>query len=304
MFWFTGNYLPLRTRLLSQRLPKPRKLVRDTLGLGPSLGWCGTLEVRLATTAREIRKAQRLRYKVFYEEGAARPDRTAALIRRDICVFDKVCDHLIVVDHAAHSRLGRLKPKIVGTYRLLRQEVAEANLGFYSAGEFGIAPLLARHPGKNFLELGRSCVALAWRGKRTLELLWRGLWAYVQHHRVDVMIGCASLPGTNALALAMPLSFLHAHARAEGDWAVEGLPGRAVPAGLFVASALNSRKALASLPPLVKGYLRAGAKFSASAVIDRQFGTTDLLVILPVAEISERYVAHFGGGEPVRREAA
>ena len=304
MFWFTGNYFPLRTNLLSPRRPKLRKRARDPFGLGPALGWCGTLEVRLATTAREIRKAQRLRYKVFYEEGAAQPDRTAALIRRDICAFDRVCDHLIVVDHAARSKLGRIKPKVVGTYRLLRQEVAQANFGFYSAGEFDIAPMLALHPGKKFLELGRSCVAQAYRGKRTLELLWRGLWAYVQHHRVDVMIGCASLPGTNPLALALPLSFLHAHARAEGDWAVEGLPGRAMPSGILSAAALNPRQALACLPPLVKGYLRVGAKFSASAVVDRQFGTTDLFVIMPVAEISERYIAHFGGGDGTKQDAA
>ena len=86
-------------------------------------------------------------------------DRTAALIRRDICPFDKFCDHLLVIDHAAVNRFGKPKAKIVGAYRLLRQDVAARHGGFYSAGEFDIAPLLARHPGKRFLELGRSCVA-------------------------------------------------------------------------------------------------------------------------------------------------
>jgi len=84
----------------------------------------------------------------------------------------------------------------VGTYRLLRQEVAERHGGFYSAGEFEIADLLKRHPGKRFLELGRSCVLPAYRSKRAIELLWRGIWTYVREHRIDVMIGCASFVGT------------------------------------------------------------------------------------------------------------
>ena len=305
MVWFTGNYARKNSRLPGFAALKPRRIVRDLQGLGPSLGWSGNLEVRLATTSREIRKAQRLRYKVFYEEGGARPDRTAALIRRDICAFDRVCDHLIVIDHAARTnRLGRIKPKVVGSYRLLRQEVAQANRGFYSAGEFELAPLLARHADKNFLELGRSCVAQAYRGKRTLELLWRGLWAYVQHHRIDVMIGCASLPGTNMLALAGPLAFLHDHARAQDDWQIEGLAGRGLPTGNLGSSALGTRKVLAGLPPLIKAYLRAGARFGTTAVIDHQFGTTDLFVMMLIADISPRYIAHFSGECAIEKVAA
>ena len=302
-FWFTGNYAPFRAGLFRTAENGPGPKSASASGFGPSLGWCGTLEVRLATTAREIRKAQRLRYKVFFEEGGAQPDRTASLIRRDVCEFDRICDHLIVIDHAARSKLGRLKPRVVGTYRLLRQDVAQANSGFYSAGEFDIAPMLAAHDGLNFLELGRSCVAKNWRGKRTLELLWRGLWAYVRHHRVDVMFGCASLPGTSPLALAAPLGFLQAHARAEGEWEVSGWPGRCLPAGMVSAPAINPRKALAALPPLIKAYLRCGAKFSTSAVIDWHFGTIDVLAIMPVADISEKYIAHFGG-EAGERAAA
>ena len=204
------------------------KPFRDLCGLSPSLGRAGSLEVRLATTKREIRKAQRLRYKVFYQEGAARPDATTALIRRDVCPFDPICDHLIVIDHAARtSRLGRLKPKIIGTYRLLRQDVAALHGGFYSAREFDIAPLLARHAGQRFLELGRSCVLGPWRGKRTLDLLWRGLWAYVRHHRIDVLIGCASFPGTDPLVHAASLGFLAAHARAEDAWQARPQAGAA-----------------------------------------------------------------------------
>ena len=86
---------------------------------------------------------------------------------------------------------------MVGTYRLLRQDRAEAHFGFYSSGEYDLAPLLERHPGKRFLELGRSCVLKPYRTKRTVELLWHGIWTYVLHHRIDAMLGCASLEGTD-----------------------------------------------------------------------------------------------------------
>ena len=263
----------------------------------------GSLEVRLATTRKEIKKAQRLRYKVFFEEGQAKPDPAAALTRRDICPFDRLCDHLLVIDHAARTpRPGRLKPRVVGTYRLLRQDVAARNGGFYSAREFDIAPLLARHPGLHFLELGRSCVLASHRSKKTLELLWRGLWAYVQHHRVDVMIGCASFPGANPLAHALPLRFLAGEAAAPPQWNVRAQPHRRVPMTGHGEARTDARKVLAALPPLIKGYLRVGARFGDGAVIDRQFGTTDVFVVMPVADIAARYAAHFG--ETRGREAA
>ncbi|MBA4207834.1 MAG: ornithine--acyl-ACP N-acyltransferase OlsB, partial [Polymorphum sp.] len=103
-----------------------------------SLGRVGSLEVRLARTAREVKKAQRLRYHVFYEEMSAIADAQTLAARRDMDAFDAICDHLLVVDHASMKRnkLGRLQPQIVGTYRLLRQEVAEAHGGFYTASEY------------------------------------------------------------------------------------------------------------------------------------------------------------------------
>ena len=258
------------------------------------LGRFGNFEIRIAR-GKEIRKAQRLRYKVFYEEGGAIAHGRAALVRRDICPFDKFCDHLLIVDLAARNAFGRIKPKIVGTYRLLRSEVAAEHGGFYGEGEFDIAPLLARHAGKRFLELGRSCVHAKYRSKRVIELLWRGLWTYIQHYHVDVMFGCASLPGTNPLAIALPLSFLHYHASAEDEWRVRPREGRAVPMDIIDKSAIDQRRGLAALPPLIKGYLRVGAKFGEGAVIDPQFGTIDVFTVMPIAEIEQRYIAYYGG---------
>jgi putative hemolysin len=264
--------------------------------VSPVLGRIGSLEVRLAVTAAEVRAAQSLRYRVFYEELAAVPDLAARMTRRDRDGYDALCDHLLVVDtEETESRPFRKpRPRIVGTYRLLRQDVAERHHGFYSGGEFDIAPVLARHPSLKFLELGRSCVLKPYRNKRTVELLWHGIWAYVLRHGMDVMIGCASLEGTDPDRLALPLAFLHHHARATGDWAVSALPGRRVPMDRLPQEAVDTRAALHALPPLVKGYLRLGAMIGDGAVVDRQFNTTDVLIVMPVSALSERYVAYYG----------
>jgi putative hemolysin len=263
-------------------------------GLDGALGRIGSLEVRLAETKKEVRKAQRLRFDVFFAEGGAVADARTALTRRDKDRFDKFCDHLIVVDHDARNRFGKKKSKVVGAYRLLRSDVAKNKGGFYSAGEYEIAPLLARHQGKIFLELGRSCVLEPYRGKRTIELLWRGVLAYIRHHKIDALIGCASFPGSNPLSHAAALSFLAQHARAADEWNVRAREDLHVPMDIIAKEAVDPRKALNTLPPLIKGYLRVGAKFGDGAVIDRKFNTTDVFVVMPVAEMDARYLEHFG----------
>jgi putative hemolysin len=260
-----------------------------------TLGRLGELEVRLARSPFEVRRAQALRYRVFYEELAAIADARAQAMRRDVDEFDLICDHLLVLDHGAPRRpFLRHKPEIVGTYRLLRQEIAELNGGYYSAGEYDIAPLLDSYPQLRFLELGRSCVLEPYRNKRTVELLWHGIWSYVLMHNLDVMIGCASLEGTDPDRLAVPLSFLHHTALAPPEWRVRALDDRYVPMDRMAVEAIDPKAALRQLPPLIKGYLRLGAYIGDGAVVDYQFGTTDVLIILPVAKINPRYVHYYG----------
>lgn len=263
---------------------------------GSLLGSIGSLEVRLAGKHKQIKRAQRLRYQVFYGEMGAIADARTLRKRRDIDGFDRICDHLLVYDR--NPKPGKLwgKPELVGTYRLLNGPVAAAHGGFYSQSEFAVADLVARHPQLNFLELGRSCVRADYRGKRTIELLWHGIWSYVRRHGCDVMIGCASFEGTDPDALAMPLSFLHHHAAAPDQWRVSALPHRHVDMNRVAKDRLDQKAALRALPPLIKGYLRLGAFVGEGAVIDHQFGTTDVLIIMPVAAINERYITHFGPG--------
>jgi putative hemolysin len=257
-----------------------------------TFGRLGTLEVRLARTAAEVRRAQKLRYRVFYKEMCAVPDAGKMIAQRDVDPFDGICDHMIVLDHAARGPTG--KPAIVGTYRLLRQQIAERSAGFYSAGEFDIAPLLARHRDSKFLELGRSCVLPAYRTKRTVELLWHGVWTYILHHGFDAMLGCASLEGTDPHELALPLSFLHHFAPAPEEWRVRALPQRYVEMNRISREHIDKKAAVHALPPLLKGYLRLGAFIGEGAVIDYQFGTIDVIGVLPVSAISARYMHYFG----------
>lgn len=253
------------------------------------LGRIVNLELRLATGEDDVAHAQRLRYHVFYEEMAAQPDAPASVTGRDADAFDAICDHLLVLDHGKGDG-----PKVVGTYRLLRQDVARRHGGFYTSKEYAIGPMLEAHPDANVLELGRSCVLAPYRNKRTVELLWHGIWSYVLRHRIDVMLGCASLTGTDPEALALPLSFLAHFASAPEEWNACAHAHLHVPMARMPREAIDARAALAALPPLIKGYLRLGAVFGDGAVVDRQFGTTDVLVVLPVARINPRYIAHFG----------
>lgn len=259
-----------------------------------TLGRLGALEVRLACEKHDVKRAQKLRYRVFYQDGTAIADAATMLARRDKDSFDRICDHLMVIDHAAKPSLRGRQP-VVGTYRLLRQEVAMTHGGFYTEDEFDISGLVERHPSLRFLELGRSCVLPRYRTKRTVELLWHGIWSYVRQHRLDVMIGCASFEGTDPDRLALPLSFLHHYAAAPEAWRARAHPSRYVEMNRMPKEAINPKAALHELPPLIKGYLRLGAFIGDGAVIDHQFGTTDVLIIMPVSAIHARYIEHFGG---------
>jgi len=262
-------------------------------------GSIGSLEVRLARSRGDVRRAQRLRYQVFYEEMSAIPNQAAMIQRRDEDPYDAICDHLLVVDHGAipvaRRRPWKRRPRVVGTYRVLRQDVADRHGGFYTQREYNVAPLIAdKGPGISFMELGRSCVLRPYRNRRSVELLWHGLWTYIREHGIDVMIGCASFAGTDPKALATPLSFLYHNALAPEEWRVRAHDHLYVDMNMLAPGEVDNRAALKALPPLIKGYLRLGAFVGDGAVIDRQFGTTDVLIILPIEAIDPRYFSHFG----------
>ncbi|WP_127076985.1 GNAT family N-acetyltransferase [Rhodomicrobium lacus] len=261
-------------------------------------GKIGNLEVRLARSVADIKKAQRLRFEVFYKEMAAIADARTRIKKRDADQYDPICDHLLVVDKAVERAAKRPWPKrskVVGTYRVLLQDVAEKNQGFYTQGEYDIAPLIEKKRATHtFMELGRSCVLKPYRNKRTVELLWQGLWNYIREQRANVMIGCASFPGTDPKEHALALSFLHHFSRAPDEWLVSAHPDIKVDMNMIPKEEINPKEALKGMPPLIKGYLRLGCYIGDGAVVDKQFGTTDVLIVLPLEAIDSRYFSHFG----------
>ena len=255
----------------------------------------GNLGLRLANSATDTDSIQALRYRVFYSEMGAKADAQTAATQRDIDAYDAVADHLMVVDHA----LGDGPDSVIGTYRLIQRDAA-ARLGqFYSADEYDLGPI-ERFPG-NILELGRSCVVAEYRGRATMQLLWSGIAAYVFHHQIELMFGCASLPGIDTDALGVELTYLYYNHLAPVEIRPRALPHRYIEMRRVDQDSYDPRRALATLPPLIKGYLRLGGFVGDGAVVDPQFNTTDVAVVVKTDLVTARYSRHY---ERQARDAA
>lgn len=260
----------------------------------PVLATSGALEVRLAETEHEVALAQRLRYEIFYQEKSAIPSDEMRASRRDFDKFDDVCDHLLVIDRDVQGEDGQ--PLVIGTYRLTREKDAEKVGGFYTAGEFDLGRMISGMPkGTRYLELGRSCIHKDYRSRPgAMQLLWKGLMAYVARFDIDMMFGCASLPGTNVAEMALPLSYLHHFHAMPEHLRVRAQPELFVDMNRMAMDQIDAREGLRSLPPLLKGYVRAGCCIGEGAVVDRQFGTTDVFIYFPVSGLDPRYKSRFG----------
>ncbi len=262
----------------------PERAIRESQGFSPAAS--GSLEVRFAQDRDEVAAAQALRFRVFYEEMDAHPDPVARVTRRDVDPFDEVCDHLLVVDHDLPA-----SDAVVGTYRLLREDVAARRGGFYSAAEYDLSPLTDGPSRRgSFLELGRSCVHPAYRTNATIQLLWRGIARYLDVYGIAVMFGCASFPGTCPEEHQVALSYLHGNHLAPVDCRVRARAGRFVAMDAIPPDAYAFRKALRRLPPLIRAYLRLGAFVGDGAVVDHAFGTTDVFILLFADRIAPRYL--------------
>jgi putative hemolysin len=240
-----------------------------------------TVSVRLATSPQEIEAAQRLRYKVFYEEYGAKPTPEMTREKRDFDKYDHVADHLIVYDEGEN---------IVGTYRMLRRDVADQHGGFYSSGEYDLSSILSQN--KSQLELGRSCVLPEFRTRPVLQLLWQGIAAYVADHNIELLFGCGSLHGTDVEKLAVPLSYLYHYHLAPTQIRARALEDSYIDMNIIPKDQINEKEAFNDLPPLMKGYLRIGATIGDGAFIDRQFNTTDVFIVMPTDFVTKRYRSH------------
>lgn len=250
----------------------------------------GDFEVRCAENAAEIDAAQALRYRIFYDEMKARLTPDVAARQRDFDVYDSVCDHLLVLDR----RRGEGPEGIVGTYRLIRRSAAEKVGAFYSSSEYDIRPMVD-YPGE-VLELGRSCIAKDARNTATMQMLWRGIALYAYHYNIQVMFGCASFPGVEPAQHAQAMSYLHHHHLAPPEIRVRALPHRYVSMDMLPPGSYDARRAMARVPPLIKGYLRLGGFIGDGAVIDSEFNTTDVFIIVKTELVTEKYIRHYERG--------
>ncbi len=233
-------------------------------------------KIEWANSLSEIKEAQRLRYKVFAEEMGANLAQNAEGL--DVDEFDAYCDHLLIRDQDTL--------KVVGTYRVLPPHKAKEIGRLYSDSEFDLSRL--DHLRPKLVELGRSCVHQDYRSGAVIMALWSGLAQYMQKNGYEIMLGCASIPmadgGHFAASLYNSLSNeqmapveFHAFPRLP-------LPLEKLNGGLEVEA-----------PPLIKGYLKLGAKICSSPAWDPDFNTADLLTMLRLSEINPRYAKHFLG---------
>lgn len=251
----------------------------------------GTLEVFIACRPEDLAASQALRFEVFFEEMGAPITPEFAAVKRDFDKFDDVCDHLLVVEHQPGGGY-----KVVGTYRLLRREPMKKVGRFYSAGEYDITPIL-QYPGE-ILEVGRSCVHPDYRNRAVMQLLWRGIGAYVTRFNIHIMFGCASFHGTDPDTHAMALSYLHHYHLAPKDLCPRALDELYVEMNRMPKEQVDVKQGFAALPALIKGYLRLSGYIGAGAVIDPEYNTTDVSIVVKTDRVTDKYAQRYGKDMP------
>ncbi|MES2186732.1 MAG: GNAT family N-acyltransferase [Pseudomonadota bacterium] len=252
----------------------------------------GGLDIRWADSEDEVREAQRLRYHVFVQElGARLPAPADAAPGHDTDRFDPFCDHLLVRATGPGDAGGG---PLVGTYRVLAPRGARGAGGLYTDTEFDTRALAAIRP--RAVELGRSCVRPGWRSGSVIMAMWSALCQYMLQHELDTMIGCASVGlhdgGATARGLWQRLRTTHL---VDARWHVR--PYRAYPLGdpTGPSSSPQGDQAESPTPPLIKGYLRCGARLLGPPAHDENFNTADLPMMLNIDDFSRRYRRHFLG---------
>jgi L-ornithine Nalpha-acyltransferase len=244
------------------------------------------LILRFAQDEADLHAAQNVRYKVFYEEMGAKPIKDMAKLERDYDDFDNQCQHLLVVDTNDDP-----KGKIVGTYRMFFQKKSIGYKPFYTEGEFDISKI--KEQGHRILEVGRSCILEEYRKRFVIQLLWQGIGAYIHHHDVDFLIGCASLDGIDMQEHAMTLSYLHHFHLVRPELRTTALPHLYKDINMIPKDQIDEKKSLMALPPLIKGYLRLGGKIGDGAIIDEQFNTVDVCIIVERELISGKHIDYY-----------
>ena len=273
-FFFKSNSSPSKPFLKNKKFPKIE--LKDFV-------------IKLADTKSELKKAQALRYSVFYKEKKAKPTFPKKVMRLDYDKIDKFADHLIVIDK---KRKG-IKNEIVGTYRLIRGNIASHFGGFYTSAEFDITNILNSYNNAQVLELGRSCVHKDYRTGTTMKLLWKAIAEYIKLYDINILFGCASFPGIDVQKFSKEFAYLRSNFALPNQISVQSLVNNNDP--IFNKNNIekNDLRTFAKLPPLIKGYLRVGGRISNSFFVDYDFNTIDLCVVVQTKNIDKKYKNKF-----------
>lgn len=240
--------------------------------------------LRLARDDRDLRAAQRLRYRVFVQELGAMGPMVDHDQQLEIDAFDAHFDHLLLIDT---RRDAAALEDVVGAYRLLPSDRLATAGRFYSESEYDLSAL--KHSQRKLVELGRSCVHPDYRGGSAMLQLWNGLADYVLERDIEILFGAASFHGTDVATLAHPLSHLAHHHLAPEPLRVRALPPHAVAMDIIPADALDRRAALIGIPALIRAYLRLGGFVGEGAFVDHAFNTTDVCLVLDTARMSDKH---------------
>ncbi|MEM9046306.1 MAG: GNAT family N-acyltransferase [Pseudomonadota bacterium] len=245
----------------------------------------GRFTVRLADSEADVRAAQRLRYRVFVEEMGATPSPEDAVDRRETDRYDPFFEHLLLIDNECER--PEIEHGVVGVYRLMRDSSARDGIGFYGSSEYDLSKLLA--PGRQSVELGRSCVDVEVRGGAGMHMLWTGLGEYVNAYDISIMFGVASFHGRKVEPIGQALSYLHHNHLAPPDLRVRAVEHNFTAMDVLPVERVSRAEAMRQLPALIKAYIRLGGFVGEGAFIDYEFNTVDVCLLMDTTRMVERY---------------
>lgn len=225
----------------------------------------GHYTARIAQGASELVFAQALRHLCFRGGPGLDADR-----------FDPVCSHVLIED----QRDGCL----VGCYRLMALS-SGASIGRSYAAQFYDLSALAAFD-RPMLELGRFCTHPDRTDPDILRIAWGALARQVDAGGVGLLFGCSSFAGTSAAPYRDAFAALRARHLAPHRWA----PRIKAPQVMTLASELpagppDARRAMLTMPPLLRTYLAMGGWVSDHAVVDGDLNTLHVFTGLEIAAI-------------------
>ena len=267
-----GSYHGFRRALVRFRLKsfRPKVIINEKVG---------SYQIKTAETEEELEQVLRLRAEVFFEEKGFSGGKSFGL---DFDKYDLKGDHILLKD----LKSGRT----IATYRMISNLFSDQ---FYSESEFDMTSLLAEDCCK--LELGRACIDKDFRNGVSLNLIWKGIGAYIMNIGASYVFGCTSIYSTNRMVAEKLSAHFFNESFVEEEFSISATKKyqfklkdyQPIPVDLNVED---------YVPALMSSYLKAGAKVVASPALDRKFGCIDYLTVLKVAEMNEKYKKRYLGG--------